>query len=136
MAGKEGICIAHSDKIWSNAGEQSFEPSAGQAAQVSAQSSRGGVFLRGHDRTKHPDGHETEKTSSESSCWSAGQWMRKNMMLPGLRLEISFIKPPRLLPQTTAIKTCLLLEINTNIKYFYRNVFIIMITYFMSFHKS
>ncbi|KTG09596.1 hypothetical protein cypCar_00021936, partial [Cyprinus carpio] len=25
MAGKEGICIAHSDKIWSNAGEQSFD---------------------------------------------------------------------------------------------------------------
>lgn len=25
MALKEGICIAHSDKIWSNAGEQSFD---------------------------------------------------------------------------------------------------------------
>ncbi|KAK1786110.1 hypothetical protein P4O66_017835 [Electrophorus voltai] len=25
MAGKEGICIAHSDKIWSNAGEQNFD---------------------------------------------------------------------------------------------------------------
>uniref|UniRef100_A0A8C2I7N4 Glutamate receptor, metabotropic 5b n=1 Tax=Cyprinus carpio TaxID=7962 RepID=A0A8C2I7N4_CYPCA len=25
MAGKEGICIAHSDKIWSNAGEKSFD---------------------------------------------------------------------------------------------------------------
>uniref|UniRef100_A0A8C5ENV1 G-protein coupled receptors family 3 profile domain-containing protein n=1 Tax=Gouania willdenowi TaxID=441366 RepID=A0A8C5ENV1_GOUWI len=25
MAGKEGICIAHSGKIWSNAGEQSFD---------------------------------------------------------------------------------------------------------------
>ncbi|XP_034053700.1 metabotropic glutamate receptor 5-like [Gymnodraco acuticeps] len=25
MAAKEGICIAHSGKIWSNAGEQSFD---------------------------------------------------------------------------------------------------------------
>ncbi|GAA6069959.1 metabotropic glutamate receptor 5-like [Tachysurus ichikawai] len=25
MALKEGICIAHSDKIWSNAGEQNFD---------------------------------------------------------------------------------------------------------------
>lgn len=25
MAAKEGICIAHSDKIYSNAGEQSFD---------------------------------------------------------------------------------------------------------------
>lgn len=25
MSAKEGICIAHSDKIWSNAGEQNFD---------------------------------------------------------------------------------------------------------------
>ncbi len=108
MAGKEGICIAHSDKIWSNAGEQSFDRLLVKLRKYLPKARVVACFCEGMTVRNILMAMRRKNLVGEFLLVgrSVEEWMMKNMqklsvILLGLRLEISFTWKPT---KTTTIK--------------------------------
>lgn len=95
MAGKEGICIAHSDKIWSNAGEKSFDRLLVKLRKYLPKARVVACFCEGMTVRNILMAMRRQNLVGEFLLVgrSVEEWMMKNMeklsvILLGLRLEI------------------------------------------------